>query len=180
MHFAEKVTTRRNALTMKRIIRNLFFEHNLGDYSGRPSLSFRGRDWHLFTPSYVDWLRNCCRSSVPHSWYLVQETFSLLNGSISNITGWKAADPTSGEIPRLFWFRKNRKPGSYKYLFSLEKKPASQNRDSEGIAQVFALRTKIQSISKSIQTYLKLSKSSQIHPNPNLFFPKIQHVRVVE
>ncbi len=37
---------------------------------------------------------------------LVQGTFLPPNGSISNITGWKLVDPTSGEIPRLFWIQK--------------------------------------------------------------------------
>ncbi len=36
-------------------------------------------------------------------------TFLPPNRSISNITGWNLVEPTSGEIPRLFWFQKIQK-----------------------------------------------------------------------
>ena len=36
-------------------------------------------------------------------------TFLPPNRSISNITGWNLVEPTSGEIPRLFWFQKTQK-----------------------------------------------------------------------
>ena len=46
---------------------------------------------------------------IPDSWCLVQGTFLLPNGSISNITGWKLVDPPSGENPRLFCIQKIQK-----------------------------------------------------------------------
>ncbi len=74
-------------------------------------------------------------------WYLVQGTFLPPNGSISNITGWKLVDPTSGEIPRLFWIQKIRKSPNWGLKFQgrviLEKKGPCQEacKQSSGVGK---------------------------------------------
>ena len=60
-------------------------------------------------PWIYPWIHPWIYPWIPDSWYLVQGTFLPPNGSMSNITGWKLVDPTSGEIPRLFWIQKIRK-----------------------------------------------------------------------
>ena len=112
--------------------------------------------------------------TYPGTWYLVQGTFLLPNGSISNITGWKLVDPTSGEIPHLLWCQQIRKSCKWgqqiqEHCFFWNKKPpAGQNRDSEDWRTEFVF-TEVQNIYKSIQTYPKPSKSIQ---TPNRFGKK--------
>ena len=72
------------------------------------------------------------------TWFLVLGTGTFLppNGSISNITGWKLVDPTSGEIPHFCSFHKSGNPlnevqNSRDVLFLKKEPPAGQNRDNE-------------------------------------------------
>ena len=77
-------------------------------FSWRPASSFRSRHIPPFRSIYVVWRRDWCLPSAPDSCYLVQKTFLPPNESISSITGWKSADPTSGEM-RVFFDFKNQK-----------------------------------------------------------------------